>query len=325
MIRTGFLLCIALMAPIVADAQRQPRRGGGPENAHPLLVKAMQAQPNLRFTGTRRVLTRLGPEARQNVEQVWQDGRRLRVEFAEGSSDFGQIIVVADGQRQHYFPQTNEIQVRPARFEEPLGRLMDFGRGGRRGVRVQESNGGSVAGQRTTLLSFTDPSGNVMGRLWIAPENGMVMKREMMDPSGRLVGSMEFVSVNMRPTFQPNDFRIVRRGAKVLTQDDLLERQAKRLNFRPIRLPSEGSGYQLDSVRVVPLGDGRNALAQTYVGGQGRRLTLFMVRGQMDSTRLRRSQGQLVASATRTVGDLTLVLIGNLEEADLRRLLEQAR
>ena len=320
------VLTILLVASLVSGVFAQRGPGGGPDRPrNALLEKAMRVQSKLRFTGTRRLLVRLGPEAKENIEKVWQDGQRSRVEFERGSADEGQIIVIASGVRSHFFPEANEIQVRPVRMEEPLARLGEIVRGGGRGAQVRESGGGAVAGQRTVLLSFVDPNGNVAGKLWIDPDTAMVLKRELFDPSGRLVGSMEFLSVNSNPSFDENDFKIVRKGAKIVTVDELLRRQSVQAGVRPLRIPETQGGFLLESVKVIPLGDGRKALAQSYFGADGQRVSMYLTRGTMDLGRLQRLQGPHLASVTKRVGDFTIVLIGSMPATELQRLADQVR
>lgn len=320
----AILLCVSLSG--VASGQRFPRGGGegGPKNRNGLLERAMRVQPKLKFSGTRRLLVRLGPDAKENVEKVWQDGTRSRVEFERGSADAGQIIVIANGVRSHFFPESNEIQVRPVRMEEPLARLGEMVRGGGRGTQIRESAGGTIAGQATTQLSFVDPNGNVVGKLWIDPDTAMVLKRELFDPSGRLVGSMEFINVRLNPPFSEDDFKINRRGAKIVTIDELLKRNATMAGVRPLRI-SDDSGLFLEQVKVIPLGDGRKALAQSYFGGNGRRLTMYVTRGNLDSGRLERLQGPHLASITMRKGEFTVVLIGGMSQGELQRLADQVR
>ena len=140
-------------------------------------------------------------------------------------------------------------------MEEPLMRLGEMVRGGR-GAQIKEGSGGAVAGQQTTLLTFSDPGGNTLGKLWLDPETAMVLKRELFDVSGRLVGSMEFTRVDLNPKFDESDFKITRRGARIVTLDEMLRRQANVVGVRPLRL-AEGSGFVLESVNVVPLGEGK--------------------------------------------------------------------
>ncbi|MBL8060536.1 MAG: hypothetical protein JNK63_07470 [Chthonomonas sp.] len=288
---------------------------------NPLLERAVRAQAKLRFTGVRRMVMRLGPQARTNVERVWQDGSRYRVEFEPGSVDAGQVIVIANGVRSHFFPSSNEIQVRPAMMDEPLMRLGEMLRGGR-GTQIKESSGGAVAGQQTNLLTFSDSNGNAIGKLWVDPDTAMVLKRELFDASGRLVGSMEFIRVDLNPKFDESDFKITRKGARVVTIDEMLRRLAGSVGVRPLRL-QESSGFILEAVNVVPLGEGKRALSQSYFSRQGKRVSVFITRSSVDARRISGRQGPALASIARTIGDLTVVLIGNVPQADLQKLADQ--
>lgn len=298
-----------------AGANRRPKSA--------ILERALRAQTKLKYSGVRKMVMRLGPQSKMNIERVWQDGSRSRVEFEPGSDDAGQIIVIVGGTRSHFFPGSNEIQVRPVHLDEPLIRLGEMVRGGR-GTQIKESAGGAVAGQKTTLLSFVDANNNVMGRLWIDPDTAMILKRELFDPSGRLVGSMEFLRVDLSPTFDESDFKISRQGAKVVTIDDLLRRQASAVGVRSLRLP-ESTGYVLESVSALPLGQGNRAVSQSYFNRQGRRLSLFITRKSIDARRLKGRQGPGLATVTKTFGEITVVLVGSLNVAELQKLADQVK
>lgn len=312
-----------------AGAQRGPSHQGPPNGRGqmaelpPLLARAMREQQRLRFTGTRRVLVRIGPESSLSTERVWKDSDQMRIEFGNTGAQRGQVVLFRDGKRFHYFPETNEIQVRPARLEDPMMRLADLvrNRRGEKGPAVKEADGGEIARIPTRLLIFSDPRGNVVGRLWVSPQNAMVLKRELLDPAGRVIGSMEYTEVNLNPNFKPGDFEINRKGAKIVTMDEVLDKLASKNGLRAVRLRT--GDYQLENVRMIDLnGDGK-ALAQSYVSRTGSRLTLFVLRDKVNAQRLEQLSSREINTAVRVSNGLRFILVGPLPQNQLADLLNR--
>jgi len=309
-------------------AQPGPRgRPGGPGPGGPgpeLLRKMLQSQPTLRFSGTRVVEFRNGPDRVRNTEIVLKDGERQRIEFSPDSPNAGQIIVENGRERRQYDPQKNEIQVLRPRREEMIGRLGMLARQIREGgLRFRIDAGGEIAGVATKQMILTDPEGNVVHRMWIDPATGMLLKREILDPVGTRIGFFEFTKVNFNPRFSPDDFRILRRGAKVVTLDDLVGRIAKKLGFSPLRIPAS-EPYELEDVRPVDLGP-RKGMMQMYSGAKGR-FSFYQVTGEIDQRRLERLAGgpRFDVYSWRS-GERTLILVGDVGRSELERLSKTIR
>lgn len=311
---------IVLISTIQAQGGPQGRKPGAPDN--PLLRKAMMAQKNLRYAGVRTLILRTGVEEQVSTERIWFDRGQLRIEFAGKSPNAGQVVVVSDGKRYHYFPEANEIQVRPSRGEE-LFRLGEVFRSGAKPV-FSESDGGRVAGRGTRVLQVSDKKGNVSAKLWIDPETGMILKREMFDPSGRRVGAMEFTDFTPKTSFDADDFRIVRKGARIVTIEQSFEQMAKRLGLPNLKL-AESSGYSLELVRPVRLPEGKKALSAAYSREGKPRITLFILPENVNENRLTIAQGGRMNSAVKQVGQVRIVLIGALPKSELESLLGEVR
>lgn len=315
------LALVAALGACVAGALAQPGRrpvaGGGPR--HPLLAKMIQAEGTLAYSGRRIVEFRSGADRVRQTEIVLRNGWQARTEFEAGSANAGQIVIENRTQRWHFFPETNEIHVLPPRRDEiqlRIGQLM------RERVQIVEAAGDTIAGVPTRELSFTDPRGNVIQRLWIDPKTGLALKRELYDLVGAKMGSFEFTRVNFRPAFSDGDFQIQRRGAKVVTLGEQIRRIALRLGLQPTRLP-ESEPYELEAVRPVDLA-GRKVMAQHYFGERGR-LTLFQVAGDMDRDRLRQLARPGVVSRVWRRQGATFVLVGDVGAEELDRLAAKMR
>lgn len=316
------LLVVSLALVVSAFGQAGPGRkprGGGPEikELHPLMRQVVNAQRVLKFAGVRRTTIRLGTETRTDTERVWKSGMQTRIEFAASSPNAGQVIVT-DGRRQwHYFPQTNEIQVKEVAPENSIMRLARLGSGREFGYRWVESAGEEVAGRATKQLSLTDRNGNSISSIWVDPANGMVLKRANFDPSGRLVGKFEYDSVDYSPKIDASDFVINRKGATVITIEEVLSKSAKAAGLPAYGLPRQ-RGFYLDLVRTIQIGS-EKALISTYVGERGR-LTLVVSRTEIRRERLEGLAHGRVSYADRKLGGANIVLISELPERMLVNL-----
>lgn len=304
-----FLLSLAVSA--------QPR----PEiDLPPIVRKAVQSYMTLRYTGTRVLEFKVGPDKRRHTEYVIRDGGRSRIEFPQGSKFAGQVIVETGGKRYHYFPDLKEIRVQPARRDEAFGRIFKFmGRGGRR-FKVSTAPGAVVAGIRTEQAVMSDQEGNVAERIHIDPRSGLILKLELFDETGLPVGGYEFSQVNLNPTIDQRALGpLFIRGAKMVSPRDLARRLALQGGFLAATIP-DGSGWQLEHSRVFKV-SGVPVFAQIYMGGPGR-LSLFQVKEEIEPSRLRRmgrDRGPFNTYAWQYQGR-HFVLVGEQDQTELQRL-----
>lgn len=331
---SGRLTAAAVAAGLLlSSAHAQPRRGpvgggvGQPARIFerfPILRKMIDAEPRLRFTGSRIVETKIGAERLRNTEIIVRDGMLQRTEFTSDSPNAGQIIVENGRKRRHFFPATNEIQVLPARREEMIGRFrMMFKQIADGAMNIKSAGGEEIAGRRTQELSFQDRAGNTVQRLWIDNETGMLLKRELFDPVGTRIGFFEFTRINFSPKISREDFEIRRKGAVEVTPDDQVLRLAKRLGLPPSRIPAN-EPYDLEIVRPLDLG-GTRGFMQTYFGERGR-VSLYQIDGDIDPRRLTRlAGGSNLNTHSWHVGPRTFVLVGDVPQAELERLARLVR
>ncbi|MGV3616992.1 MAG: sigma-E factor regulatory protein RseB domain-containing protein [Fimbriimonas sp.] len=285
----------------------------------PVLRKAFLSGKRTRYTGTRVVIFRKGAETSQHTEYVTRDGPRLRIEFPRESAFGGQIIVESKSERRHYFPDKNEIHVLPPRREEAFERIARLVRSPRDRFRFTNGPDEVVAGKSTEQVVVSDPAGNVVQRLYIEPNTGLVLKRQLFDQVGTRVGGFEFTEVDFRPRIRDDVFRLTRRGARIVTPAQLLEELARREGFRPVVLPATDS-VKLEWSGVWPI-DGEDVLTQSYAAKDGR-LTLFQLKRIVSPDRLSKlARGRVKFVYWRRDGR-TFVLVGNRSVEELRRLAE---
>ena len=148
----------------------------------------------------------------------------------------------------------------------------------------------------------------------------MMVKRVLFDPTGNIAGSYEFVSLTLDPKIQQGAFKIVRKGAVVIRPIDDLRRQCKELGI-PSLILAKKSGYQLENVYVRDI-KGSKVVVQSY-GKEDSRLTVFLTRSQLNASDLKRYNRGELTSYLRTLNGLTLVIMGDQTEDQLRILSSQ--
>jgi hypothetical protein len=279
-----------------------------------VLRRAIAAANTLRFTGHRIVTVLRDGQSSRHEEIVMRDGPRLRIEFPSSGAYAGQVIVENGRERRHFLPAANEIRTLPTRREEGLKRLRALARNGR----VTTEAGDRIAGLETVEVIVRDASGNLLQRLAIEPDSGMVLRRRVYNATGTEVGGFVFTKVDLNPgPFDPSLFRIQRRGAKLTTPWDELRKVAARSGFAPVGLP-ESTGYHLDTVRIARLPDGP-VLVQTYIGPGGR-LSLYQVKAVVSPERLRREARGIVRTLSWSADGRNFVLLGPQDEGTLAKL-----
>jgi len=305
-----------VLHPGSAYAQR-----GGHEKQRPQIPAVLQgvfkAAKELAYSGTRVVEYMRGSEKSKHTEYVLTDGRKSRVWFPSDSPFAGQVIVEDRARRLHYFPGKNEIYVLPARRDMALRRLSESIFRGGGNMRLQVSEGESVAGRATKVLAFSDKNGNVQQRLWIDSDNSHLLKRELYDPVGAKIGSYEFTSVDYSPKVEAGIFEINRKGAKVITPELQVRKLAQANGLAALIIPAS-LGYRLDSVRMMKLGS-EPVLHQLYLSARGR-LSFFQVKGTLDPERFRTRTGPQISVRTWQRDGRSFALLGSVPADELQRI-----
>ncbi|MBS1709414.1 MAG: hypothetical protein JSS65_11935 [Armatimonadetes bacterium] len=278
--------------------------------------KAFEAWPKLKLAGKRTVI--FGRSKEKLSERILQDGPRIRIESSNG------VITVLNGpERTVYDPAKNEIFTSHNPFGMPgFGFLPPPQAGPRRTMKFTETDGGKVADRRTRLVVATGAKGEETMRMYVDSDKGAVLRLEMTSPNGNLVMSFEYQAVKYDVEIPARAFVLNYPNAKVVTVRDEVIRLAAKMGIKPYVI-SRNSGLRLDNSRVFEA-DGRKVMRQTYVG-ERTRVSLFLCNGSVSPERLGKFGGGRLRSRVWTVGDLTLVLVGDVEEADLARLQQQVQ
>ncbi len=308
-----------------AQGGRPPmqKRGDRPEMGqllrdYPWLGKALMAQRKLRYSGTRVVEFKLEGERYRNVEVVIVDGPRSRIEYAPGSAYAGQVVVETPRGRLQYDPQSNSIEQVPPRRDEMMARFVRMLReADRMKLKIQHGSGGAIAGRNSDLTTVADANGNLMTKLWIDSDTGLILKRELFDRDGSRAGYFEFQRVNFNPIIDPKDFEINRKGAKVITPEQRLKKTSADMGFDVLRLSPTGP-WRLESSKVIKFGDKR--IHQQVYSGQGGRVSLFHFQGAIDAQRLRRMAGRTLGAYSWESKGVWRMIVGDRSTEELKTL-----
>lgn len=307
-----WLVAVTLLGVTVIASAQQSR---GPAQA--LLQRVIDQADKLTYSGTRTVEFKQGPDRVKHTEYVVRQGERYRAEFGRDSQFAGQIVVENSTNRLHYFPNENEIHVLPPRRDEAYGRMARMLEADQGRFQFELADGGRVANRETSVVTIKDSRGNVLQKLWVDKQTAMLLKREMYDPVGAMMGGFEFTRVNFSPRIRQSDFEIERRGAKRVTPSELLDRHIASGGFQNVRIGAN-EGFRLEASMVLDRAP-QKTLVQTYRSDKTR-LSLFQVKGAVDGDTIEQMTRGRTTAVSWTKGGSTFVLIGDLPKSELERL-----
>jgi hypothetical protein len=278
------------------------------------LLRAIHLSAKQHYIGTRVVEFRKDGQQVRYREIVSRDGPLLRIEFPGDSPYKGQLIVETSTERRHFLPDKNEIRIQPPRREDSLARLVRIA-SKRDKFTISTGSDASVAGLPTTQIVVSDKSGNVLQRLFIS-KGGIVLRRQMLDPVGTVVGGFEFEKIDLTPKFAAGSFELERRGVKMIRPEDSLRDLATANGF-PVAYLRPSTGVSLQFSRLTKFGDKR-VLMQFYAQ-QGARLSMYQVQADVSPAELSKFARDLNIYSWQSHGN-TFVLVGSQDAADLRKL-----
>ena len=220
-----------------------------------------------------------GPEIEQWVR--WDPKRGMRRESVQAG---GPIFMDNLEKSYHFDPRENRWYVRNSMLPRPEGRigstLYQLYEGG---LKAEVTGEDVVAGRKAHIVSVTPPPGSKgpSRRFWIDRKTGMRLKNEEVGPQGRVFASSYYISIDLNPSFRPEDFtppanavpapdwRMDRRVFK-----DIAE--ANRAGVSP-RLPSYlPTGFTLRVIEEAEFG--RRGKEDKREGNEGQRKTMITVR-----------------------------------------------
>ena len=329
-LRTARLVCGAtiFLSVFAASgfAQRRPgrpfrpaiqqARGATGQQLPEVLLRAVMAASSIRLTGRRVVDQKVQGQLVRHEENVLRAGVRTRIWFPPDSKFAGQIIVDNGTFRWRYNPRNQQVNQEPSQRDDTLARLV--GPNNRLlAPRVELADGGMVAGVPTTLARIKNKQGATIQALYIDPKTGAVLKRVGYDKNGEEVANYEFTSVNYNPTVGASDFDPPRTVKPIVTPDATLKRMANRAGLPALTL-RPGQGFQLMNSNLAMRANVQ-VLHEVYLGPSGR-VSVFLLRAQIDPARLLEGAGRLMNAVSTQVNGVTVVLVGPYSREYLQRL-----
>lgn len=303
---TSLFICNALVA-FGQDTSAEGRK---------LMEAVASKSKTVSYVGIRKVKMRMAEGKRTEFkEYVMRWKGKTRIEYPSDSPYAGLKIWEENGVRKTLTLATNEIR-------ESRVRGMDFSflnlRGGRnRGARAYKltvKDGGKIAGQSTKVVHIS-VGDSLRQSVWVDTKKSVILRRSFLDSRGSEFAGFRFERIKYDAKIDPKKFELPK-GAKVVEPRAELLRSAAAMKVKAYTL-SRRSGYKLMSVRKDKLGD-RETLRQFFESGS-EKVSLMILKG--DRTKVIRSgkRGRTQVYSWLK-GDVTLVLVGEMDEAKLRRL-----
>jgi hypothetical protein len=250
--------------------------------------------------------------------RIWHGGPgQTRLEFLRAGGGAAPVVIENGSQRWCYSPRRNAW--RPIAWHAPEPRLELL----LRNYRVIPAGEGKIAGRRVLQVRI-EPRypGNPRKCSWLDLSTGIALRSDLYDRSGHRVSTSEFLQFEPRASLPPYLFQPPAGGAPEPVEAG--EARFSNDPALPRRLPR---GYVLDRLTRTRRGgaeivrarytDGLNVLSLTHwrgPGGPGGP-------GDPGNERFRTPGEQL----RWTRGDLTIVLAGDLDRAELRRIAASVR
>lgn len=311
-----FAALLAVATCSLVAQERNPR-----DWARVILKNSVDAQPRIRMKGTRAVEELGGPQAIRYQDFVLRDGLRVRITYPESSQRYGQILVETPEARLEWIPSENLIRrMKGNRLGGGaiLHRLAELARAG--DAKVREFAAQPIAGRRAYGVAAHSPRGTVALKLHIDAETGLILKSEHFAPDGARRGGFEFTSVEFDPQIPDGAFVLRKPGARIVDVPDSDAPEA-RVPWR-VLIPGHLPAGMEEVQRQVREMQGRKVLMIHYRGGRFN-MTLFQAPG--DHAPPRPEIGDRLNYVTRKVGDIWLVLVGNMPPEMLNRILSSVR
>jgi len=320
--RKGLLTLVALAGAAPAFAQPAP-------SYPPEITKYLRLQSRVNAAGIRNVTLMVDGQMRTFRERVLKQGLNMRIEFADGPNA-GSFTVESGGRRFLVNPARREARtMAPMCASFAPASLMSRLQG--REGRWAKSTGGDIAGAKTVRWDVFDSRNRIMQRFWVEPNRGLILKRQIFDENGRVVGGFEFEVVKFdvemaRQVRCRNGLECVF-GAHRFSHHPAAGRTQRRLPARIVDsglILDPGLGYNLDAVRILSAQRGSGIVMSVYAD-ETTQLSLYIMKQPLNTERLRRLTGQRLKFYSWQQGGQYLTLIGALPQEELARLARSAR
>jgi len=299
--------------------------------AQELLKLMLQAENSLALSGdqiTTVVQNGLDISSEQLVQR--NGARALRLDYLRPARLAGEQIIDNGRFYCHLIPSKDTLELSPSRIQtlrvrvpEVIGQI----RAGR--LIVQGSGTDSIAGHLCGIVSVAARSTSPVPwrRFWIDPTNGAQLRIEQYDAADQLQSASYYTQVTYNPVFDKAAFRVPHAGSRVVPSGfetpslslDQVRKQAGAALLTPTYLPD---GFHFAAGSVSTRRDHR-VIELRYRNGVNS-LSIFQTPDTKSSTMEKNSlarRGVLIGHQ----GGMKVVIIGNLPEGELEKVLASLR
>lgn len=285
--------------------------------ASELAAKIKVAGTKANYVAVRRVTippAERGGASREVDERVIRSRGMLYISYSKDSILADQKIFERDGKRYAFTISTNELRVTPGRSFDEVTRLLIPPDATTPSVRAGER----VAGRSTYLIETKIGRDRGTHRMWVDSREFVILKRNFLDSQGKINGGYEIIEIDFNARISRSKFELPK-GAKLITVADDLRRIAKELEIFPFLI--RASGFDFMNVGRMEH-DGVKIIRQFYMAGE-KRVSLFVMKGS------HRAEGFKSTDRVKIYrwesGGHTLVLVGDMSEAELAKLAKSVK
>jgi hypothetical protein len=268
----------------------------------------------------------------------WDPARGARLESIRPA---GEIVVDNKTDAFVYNPRKHEWTQRGSLLLGVRRRSGDIARRLLQGTLKATWEGQDTIAGRTADIVRVAPANGAVGparRLWIDRSNGLRLKSENVAQDGRVLNSSYYLSLDLSPTFRPDDFTVPQNATTVAKAQGIRFRsvaEAVQAGFA-VRAPGYlPAGFTLRVVEVSDAGTPRQLITQRYFNG----LSLISLAqtplnaipsgllpgfGPNRSGFLPNPRGEGRAYVWRDA-NFSYALLGNLPEDEMKRIAESVR
>lgn len=317
------------------------RAGAAELSATDIVKKAYGAESHVTYSGHMRTTLYSGSRATSADVNVWRAGKRSRMEYVSGPS--AGSVVIDDGSSVITLRTSSKTAVVSSTPEQPsdVNLLLANYNPIQRGTEL-------VAGRVCYRIEFSPKCGcNPSQKLWIDKHTFVPLKTERYSCDGRLVSQSEYSRISFAQRLNaslfsvPDGWKIVRVSTELETQST--EEMRKAVGFVPKKPGYVPKGYKFDGYSVAQPCPASRFAALRYTNGLNT-ISVFSGKGCPGMGRGRGRgagwrggrQGScgetcLLARSPngrmmrKMVGDITVILIGDIAESELQKMANSIR
>lgn len=276
-----------------------------------------KAAGTVSYAAVRRVTFRTANGVRTFDERILRASGKMYLSYSS-DSDYGDQQIYEIGTKRYTYNKTSkEMRVAPVRggYREVVELLKKADKE----KRLDVVKGDAIAGRETFYVEIPSSRGRgASHRIWVDKTKYVVLKRSFGMRSDDETGGFEYSVIDYSRKIPSYKFNLPK-GAKLITVQDDVRRLAKELGLKAMMVSSPGK------LELVSAGQmdfrGSKILRQFYSDGE-KRLSLFVMKQTSDKVEFR---GDRVQSYQWNSGGMTLVLIGDFTESELKRLAQSVK